>query len=107
MWRIRGDFCLQIGAVFRIRRHLQGDPFPHLDAQPGQPFDLGRVVRQHPHRPHAQLLQDQGGGGVVALVGLMAQQQVGVNRVVTVILQIVGAQLLLQGRCPALPGADR
>jgi len=76
-------------------------------AQSAQAIDLGRVVGHQAHRADAQILQDAGGGGVVALIRLMAEGQIGLDRIVPLVLQVVGAQLVEQAdAAPLLPQVD-
>ena len=63
---------------------------------------LLRVVRQQPHRSHAERRQDLGRFVVVAPVDGQPEQVVGVDRVGPVVLGDVGAQLVHQADAAAL-----
>src|SRR5882757_7621611 len=99
-------FGFQVTQVLGVGVHGQG--YPSDDAQPValEAGALGRVVRQQPHRAHAQVVQDLRAGAVVARVGRQAELEVGVECVRAGVLQLIGLQLVQQADAPALVTPD-
>ena len=97
---------LQVGDVVvvgvRGQRHLLDDGY----AVALQAVGLGRVVGHQPHRGDTEVLEDLGGGAVVAGVGGQAQVEVGVDGVATAVLQLVGLQLGQQADAAPLVAAE-
>src|SRR5690606_10322353 len=85
---------LQVGGVVDVDAGLHGDTLGDGNAVAAQVLDLGRVIGEQAHTAHVEVGQDFDRRPVFALVGLVAKHQVGVNRVVAFVLEIVGAQLL-------------
>ncbi len=82
----------------RLQRHTLDDG----QAAALQPGDLVRVVGQQAQGDHVQIAQHLGRYAIVAQVGLVAEQQIGLHRVVADVLQVIGAQLLQQADAPPL-----
>jgi hypothetical protein len=95
-------FGLQVVGAFGLRRSHQRLAGAHRDTQCAQALDLGRIVRQQAHRLNFQVAQHERGKVVGALVGIAAEQKIGVNCVVTLVLEIVGPQLIEQADSAAL-----
>ncbi len=52
------------------------------------------IVGQQPDRADPQVLEDQGGHMIIAFIGLMPQQEIGIYRVVACVLEVIGAQFV-------------
>src|SRR5580704_11717667 len=96
----------QVAEVLRGGGDGQRDPPGHLDAEPGQPADLVRVVGEEAYRAHPEIGQDLGSGRVLPRVGGQAEFQVGVHGVGAGVLELVGAELAEQADPPALVAAQ-
>jgi len=70
-------FGAQVGFALDRGRNQQGQASNDGDTELAQRVDLMRVVGQQPDGAHSQVAQDAGGGAVLALVGLVAEGQVG------------------------------
>src|SRR6185295_5590409 len=78
------------------RRDFQGDALDDLEAVAVERDVLARIVGHQAHAADSQVAQDLGADAVIALVGPEAQALVGLDRVVSLLLQLVGAQLVHQ-----------
>src|SRR2546428_9046 len=88
---------LPVGVVGRdLDRHALGD----VQAVALQPDDLLRVVREQPEVLHAQIHEDLGADPVVAQIGLEAERRVSLDRVFTLVLELVGAHLIEEPDAP-------
>ena len=85
-----GEVGFVEGAVAGDEGNARGD----LDALIRQAADLRRVVGEEADARGADGLQHLSGDAEIALVHLEPQSQIGVDRVETLILQPVGAQLV-------------
>src|SRR6185295_18063604 len=83
-------------------RHLEGHAVGDLQAVAGQAHELARVVGEQQDPVQAQLVQDLGPDAVVALVGLEAQALVGLDRVLALVLELVGHDLVHEADAAAL-----
>src|SRR5437899_1409680 len=82
---------LPVGVVGRdLDRHALGD----VQAVALQPDDLLRVVGEQPEVLHAQIHEDLGADPVVAQIGLEAERCIGLDRVLPLVLELVGAHLV-------------
>src|SRR6185295_4441766 len=84
------------------RRDFQGDALDDLEAVAVERDVLARSVGHQAHAADSQVAQDLGADAVIALVGPEAQALVGLDRVVSLLLQLVGAQLVHQADAAAL-----
>ena len=84
-----------------VHRGQQGQPAGHRNAQPAEALDLLRVVGQQAYRANPQVPENERSNSIIAPVGLVAQEQVGVYRIVALVLQVVGPQLFRQADAPA------
>src|SRR5438067_7782342 len=83
-----------VGIVLRMS-HLDRYPLHHFQViELLEAVDLLRVVRHQAHLAHAAVPQDLSADPVVAQVGFEPELVVRLDRVVPVVLQIVGAQLV-------------
>src|SRR5688572_29785641 len=82
--------------------HLERQASHDLEAVALQPDELPRVVRHEPDLVEPQLVEDLRADPVVALVGLEAQRLVGGDRVVTLVLELVGHDLVHEADAAAL-----
>jgi hypothetical protein len=73
-----------------------------LDPAGPQALDLAQVVGVQLDRRHAERVQHRRRRRVVAQVVVVAEVQVGLDRVEPVLLQLVGADLLGDADAPAL-----
>src|SRR5213594_4441810 len=88
---------LPVGFVGRdLDRHALGD----VQAVALQPDDLLRVVGEQPEVLHAQIHEDLGADPVVAQIGLEAERCIGLDRVLSLVLELVGAHLVEQPDAP-------
>jgi hypothetical protein len=92
---------LHVAQVFLARLDLQGDALADLQAVAGQGDVLGRVVGDQLQLLQPQVAQDLRPDAVVALVGLEAQLDVGLDGVQPRFLQLVGHDLA--GQADAAP----
>src|SRR5437867_3388929 len=84
---------LPVGFVGRdLDRHALGD----VQAVALQPDDVLRVVGEQPEVLHAQIHEDLGADPVVAQIGLEAERCIGLDRVLPLVLELVGAHLVEQ-----------
>ena len=93
--------CLEVAFVFRMHGAFNVDPFQHGDALRLQGPDLEWIVGHEPDRLDAEVFQDPRGKGVFPLVRLVSQHDIGVHRIVSFVLQVVGFDLL--GQADAAP----
>src|SRR5690606_2212242 len=97
---------LQVPQVVGRGRDDDRHPLGHLDPVLLQLGRVVGVVRHQADGRDAEVPQDLGARGVVALVLAEAERQVGVDRVLAQVLQLVGAQLVQQADPPALVAAQ-
>ena len=95
-WPSFSRLVAQVGAAALGRRDLQRHALDDLQAVAVEGDVLARVVGHQAHLAHAEVAQDLGADAVVALVGAEAELLVGLDRVVPLLLQLVGAQLVHQ-----------
>src|SRR3954447_9378398 len=96
----------QVVLVVRVGLDLQGHPLDDLDAEAVEPAELRRVVRHQPHRRDAEVGEDLRTDAVLAAVGRQPKLQVGVDGVVTLVLQAVGADLVTDADAATLVAAE-
>src|SRR5581483_2552219 len=92
----------EIALERRLDGDLGGEAFNDLDARGFECRDLLRIIREQANFVHAEVLQDGGRQLEVAAVGLEAELQVGFDRVATLVLQLVRAQLGHEANAAAL-----
>ena len=93
---------LEIAHVVTVRKSLQRDAFGHLESVPLDPEPFRRVVGHDSDRGQAQVRQDLGTDPVVARVHGQAQRQVRFHRVMALVLEGVGPELVGQSDAPSL-----
>ena len=81
---------------------MQGDTLDDVYSERPQGIQLVGVIGQQAHGSDAEILQYAGGGRVLPLIGLVAERQVGVDRVQALVLEVVGPQLVPQPNAAAL-----
>ena len=96
----------QVGEVVVVGVRGERDPLGDGDAVLLEVGDLVGVVGHQPDGADAEVLEDLGGGAVVAGVGRQAEVEVGVHGVATAVLELVGLQLRDQADPPALVAAQ-
>ena len=104
MWPMRCFFVRRYSALNVFGSASMGSCSVTVSPKPVQALELARVVREHADRGQAEVGQDLVADAVVARVDREAQVQVRVDRVVAVLLQLVGAQLVEQADAAALLG---
>src|SRR6266545_6725987 len=95
-------FRRQIASVLRPRVGLDRHLLDDLEAEPFDPGDLLRVVRQDPDRRQTEVGQDLVADPVVPHVRLEAELDVRLDRVEPVLLELVRAQLVEQSDAASL-----
>ena len=89
-----------------VGSRLERDALVDREAVALEPRALRRVVRQQPHRTHAEVHEDLCADAVLARVRREPELDVGLHRVPALVLQLVGAQLVGQPDRPALVAPD-
>ena len=92
----------QVALVVGRGLHDQRQLLDHLDALLAQGFHLGRIVGQQLDLGIAEIEQDVRGQIVVARLDRGADGDVGVDRVVALVLQGIGADLVDEADAAAL-----
>ncbi len=90
--------------------NLDRHALDHLEAVPLDAHDLLRIVREDAQTLRAEVDQDLRADAVVAQIGLEAQDVVGLDRVLALVLQLVRAKLIQEPDPPpflARPYAPR
>ena len=95
------DFGPQIIVIFRGYPGDEGQPLGHLDPVAHQAVDFVGVVGEQADGVHPKVPQDEGGDFIIPLVGVVAQGQVGLHRVETVVLEVVSLELFDEADAPA------
>src|SRR5207245_9968994 len=85
---------LQVTLVVRIRLDSYRHPLDHLEAKAFEAIDLLGIVREQTDLSNPKVVKDLAADAVIALVGGMAQRLVGLDRVQSPILQVVGMELV-------------
>ncbi len=93
---------LEVGGARLGGRHLERDALDDLQAVAREADVLVRVVGHQPHAPDPQVAQDLGADAVVALVRPEAELLVRLDRVVALLLELVGPELVDQPDAAAL-----
>src|SRR5262249_32221924 len=88
------SFCSHVAQVIGIDRGLKRHAACDFDAGPGQTLELGGIVGQENNARAVEHLQHARGDAVVALVVVEAKRRIGINRVETVVLQLIGPHLV-------------
>jgi hypothetical protein len=96
------EFGLQISGIFGSGRGLEWQARDDVNAVSLQLLDLVRVVREQHDLKDPQALKDLGRYQIVALVGFVTEKQVGVDGIVSLVLEIVRPQLIRQSDTAAL-----
>ena len=89
-----------------LARGLQLDPLGDVEAEALEPAVLHGIVRHETHGGHAEVDQHLGADAVLAAVDRQALLQVGVDGVVALLLQLVGADLVAEADAAALVAAQ-
>src|SRR5262249_37725792 len=92
----------EVAGVLRLRRRLDRDLLDDLNAEPLDPDDLLRVVREDPDGREAEVGEDLVADPVIPHVGCEAELEVRLDRVEPVLLQLVGLQLVEEADAPSL-----
>jgi len=87
-------FRVQIPGVVLVFLHLQRNALHHLEPVSFQSFDLAGIVGQQPHAPHAEIFQNLRANAVIPQIRRKTETQIGVHRVQSLFLQLVGLQLV-------------
>ncbi len=95
-------FGLQVGAIVVVHVNNDGQALLNAHAQYTQVLNLCRIVGQQLNRANLKVLENGRSRPVLALVCLMAQQDVCLNGVIAFILQVVGLQLVLKANPASL-----
>src|SRR5437016_5467421 len=96
----------QVPDVVRGRFDLKRDPFGDGQTVALEPGSLVRVVRQQAHRPYPEIDEDLRPDPVLSLIRREPELDVRLDRVTSLILQLVGAQLVSQADRAAFVSAD-
>src|SRR5438034_5405813 len=96
----------QVPDVVGGRFDLERDPFGDGQAVALEPGSLVRVVRQQAHRPYPEIDEDLRPDPVLSLVRREPELDVRLDRVTSMVLQLVGAQLVPQPDRAAFVSAD-
>jgi len=91
----------QVGVARLGGRDLERHALHDLEAVAGEADVLVGIVGHQAHPAHAEVAQDLGADAVVALVGGKAELLVRLDRVVPLLLELVGPQLVDQADAPA------
>lgn len=91
-----GLLCMKIFSVVLVLRHLDGYTLHNFKAVAFQPFDLARIVGQQSDLADAQVLENLCTDAVITQICGEAQLQVGIYRIQSFLLQLVGTQLVDQ-----------
>src|SRR5262245_6077757 len=86
----------QILAIVGVGRDLQGHPLDDMQPVAFQPGALRRVVGEQAQVLHPEIDEDLGADPVVTQISLEAQQVVRFDRVFTLVLQLVGPDLVVE-----------
>src|SRR5215471_4619930 len=81
---------------------MQGHAARYVDAGMSEAVELGWIVGQQPHPRAAEQLQHAHRDAVIAFVVVEAQHGVGVDGIETVVLQLIGADLVGEAEAAAL-----
>ncbi len=92
----------QIVEIGEVRRDLQRQARHDRDAVALQPRDLGRVIGEQAHLPHPEVTQHRGGVAVVPHVLRQAQEMIRLDRIVALVLDRVGTDLIGQADAASL-----
>ena len=96
------DLGLQVVGI--LRRHLGGQRHAGADRHPMllQALDFERIVGQQTDGRDGQVFENLRRHGVITLVGLVTEEEVGVNRIIALVLEIIRPQLVGQADSPSL-----
>ena len=95
-------FCFQIAEVILVGCNLDRHVLYDFQAVGLQSDALHGVVGHEAHLVHAEVSQHLCAAAIVALVGLEAQAEVGIYRVVAFLLQFLGSEFVHQAYAAAL-----
>src|SRR5450830_429933 len=96
--RFRRQIAAVVGVTWRLKRHPSCD----LNSSLSETVELGWVIGEQHDASAVEHLQHPRGDTVVALIIIEAESRVGINRVKTVFLHLVGAHLVGQTQTAAL-----
>src|ERR1700733_315541 len=96
----------EVGDVLGVGGQLQRDPLGDVEAEALESAVLDRVVGHEPHGGHAEVDQHLGPDAVLPAVDGEPLLQVGVHRVVALLLQLVGPDFVAQADAAALVAAQ-
>ena len=89
-------FRLQVTEVVGVGCHLDGHVLDDLESVGPESHTLHGVVGEQSHLMDAQVAQHLGSAAVVALIGLEAEVDVGIDGVEAFFLQLIGRYLVHQ-----------
>ena len=81
---------MEVTLVIGVWGDFDGHVFRDFQSVGFEADPLDRIVGQQPHLCHAEQAEDLGADAIVALVGVVAEVDVGVDRVVALLLQLIG-----------------
>src|SRR5205814_2752953 len=84
----------QVPSIVRVHRAVKGYASYDLDPVLGQTVKLARIVGQEPYLATSENLQHARGDAIIALVIVEPERCVGVDRIETRVLQLIGAHLV-------------
>src|SRR5438093_2452676 len=95
---------LEVADGLAVRAHLERDALDDLEAIPLDRDVLVGVVRQDADLPQPEVVEDLTANPVVAVIGLEAERLVRLDRVLSLVLELVGAELVAEtDPAPLLP----
>ena len=86
-------FSMQVTLVIRIRSDFNGYVFGDFQSVSLQSHTFHGVVGHQTHFAHTQFAQNLRSHAVVALIGVVAQMNVGINRIVSLLLEFISRNL--------------
>src|SRR5712691_11993597 len=84
------------------RRDLERDALDDLEAEAFDGDIFRRIVRHQPYLADAEVAKNLGAGAVVADVGGEAELRIGLDRVIALLLKLIGFQFVEQSDSPPL-----
>jgi hypothetical protein len=81
---------------------LNRDPTTYHNPETREFVNLGRIIGEELYRRDTEVFEDEGGNGVVPRVSLVPEEQIGIYRIVPLVLKDVGPQLVGESNTPPL-----
>ncbi len=94
-------FCSQIAEIVFVRCHLDGHVLYDFQSVGLQSYAFHGVVGHQTHLVYAYVAQHLCTATIVALISLESQTEIGIYRVIALLLQFVGGQLIHQSYAAA------